>query len=125
MQIPATIPTPSSPTQSTSYTSLSQSRSKPDSDYNPISTSTPGKKSSVLSLLKGSTSRRSLHADSKEAAKELLQKAKDAEKEKEKLAKVEKEKQKKDDKDRSESRISVLMGRKRGKVRVHILLLLP
>ncbi|KAJ7470446.1 CMGC/DYRK/DYRK2 protein kinase [Mycena latifolia] len=114
MQIPATVPVPSSPTQSTGYSSLSQSRSKPDNDYNPISTSTPGKKSSVLSLLKGSTSRRSLHADSKEAAKEL-QKAKDAEKEKEKLAKAEKEKQKKDDKDRSESRISVLMGRKRGK----------
>ncbi|KAJ7702473.1 hypothetical protein B0H17DRAFT_1327388 [Mycena rosella] len=114
MQIPATLPVPSSPTQSTGYASLSQSRSKPDGDYNPVSTSTPGKKSSVLSLLKGSTSRRSLHADSKEAAREL-QKAKDAEKEKEKLAKAEKEKQKKDDKDRSESRISVLMGRKRGK----------
>ncbi|KAJ7490045.1 hypothetical protein B0H11DRAFT_1051727 [Mycena galericulata] len=114
MQIPATIPMPSSPTQSTSYAGLSQPRSKPDSDYNPTSTSTPGKKSSVLSLLKGSSSRRSLHADSKEAAKEL-QKAKDAEKEKERLAKLEKEKQKKDDKDRSESRISVLMGRKRGK----------
>ncbi|KAJ7684810.1 CMGC/DYRK/DYRK2 protein kinase [Mycena polygramma] len=115
MQIPATVPMPSSPTQSTSYNSLSQSRSKPDSDsYNPPSTSTPGKKSSVLSLLKGSSSRRSLHADSKEAAKEL-QKLKDAEKEKERLAKAEKEKQKKEDKDRSESRISVLMGRKRGK----------
>ncbi|KAJ7081547.1 hypothetical protein C8R43DRAFT_939937 [Mycena crocata] len=114
MQIPATVPMPSSPTQSTSYAALSQSRSKPDSDHNPTSTSTPGKKSSVLSLLKGSTSRRSLHADSKEAAKEL-QRAKDAEKEKEKLLKAEKEKQKKDDKDRSESRISVLMGRKRGK----------
>ncbi|KAJ7734930.1 hypothetical protein DFH07DRAFT_987792 [Mycena maculata] len=114
MQIPATIPMPSSPTQSTSYAGLSQSRGKADSDYNPASMSTPGKKSSVLSLLKGSSSRRSLHADSKEAAKEL-QKVKDAEKEKERLAKVEKDKQKKDDKDRSESRISVLMGRKRGK----------
>ncbi|KAJ6611802.1 hypothetical protein B0H10DRAFT_2055222 [Mycena sp. CBHHK59/15] len=121
MQIPATIPMPSSPTQSTSYASLSQSRSKADDspprDYNATSTSVPGsahKKSSVLSLLKGSTSRRSLHADSKEAAKEL-QKIKDAEKEKGKLEKAEKEKQRKDDKDRSESRISVLMGRKRGK----------
>ncbi|KAJ7067731.1 hypothetical protein B0H15DRAFT_895756 [Mycena belliarum] len=114
MQIPVTIPVPTSPTQSTGYASLSQPRSKTDSDYNPTSTSTPGKKSSVLSLLKGSTSRRSLHADSKEAAREI-QKAKDAEKEKERLAKAEKERQKKDDKDRSESRISVLMGRKRGK----------
>ncbi|KAJ7929390.1 hypothetical protein B0H13DRAFT_948617 [Mycena leptocephala] len=119
MQIPATIPMPSSPTQSAaSYNSLSQARSKPDSDYNPASTSTPGKKSSVLSLLKGSSSRRSLHADSKEAAKEL-QKTREAEREKEKekerLAKAEKEKQKKEEKDRSESRISVLMGRKRGK----------
>lgn len=111
---------PSSPTQSAaSYNSLLQPRSKPDSDYNPASTSTPGKKSSVLSLLKGSSSRRSLHADSKEAAKEL-QKTREAEREKEKekerLAKAEKEKQKKEEKDRSESRISVLMGRKRGKV---------
>ncbi|KAJ7349385.1 hypothetical protein DFH08DRAFT_865265 [Mycena albidolilacea] len=118
MQIPATIPMPASPTQSTSYNSRSKHESKHDSDYNAMSTSTPGKKSSVLSLLKGSSSRRSLHADSKEAAREL-QRMKDAEKEKEKekerLAKAEKEKQKKEDKDRSESRISVLMGRKRGK----------
>ncbi|KAJ7632309.1 hypothetical protein FB45DRAFT_912113 [Roridomyces roridus] len=111
MQVPASIPVPSSPTQSTGYTGLSQSRHKPENDHNPTSTSTPGKKSSVLSLLKGSSSRRSLHADSKEAAKEL-QRTRDIEKEKERLAK---EKQKKDDKDRSESRISVLMGRKRGK----------
>ncbi|KAJ7074410.1 hypothetical protein C8F01DRAFT_1100425 [Mycena amicta] len=117
MQIPPSAPVPSSPTQSTSYSTVS-ARSKGDSDHNPTSTSTPGKKSSVLSLLK-SSSRRSLHADSKDAAKEL-QKMKDAEKEKEKhakleQAKLEKEKQKKDEKDRSESRISVLMGRKRGK----------
>ncbi|KAF7311678.1 CMGC/DYRK/DYRK2 protein kinase [Mycena kentingensis (nom. inval.)] len=112
MQVPVAAPVPSSPTQSTGY---STARSKGDSDHNPSSTSTPGKKSSVLSLLK-SSSRRSLHADSKEAAKEL-QKMKEAEKEKERLARIEKEKerQKKDDKDRSESRISVLMGRKRGK----------
>ncbi|KAJ7184093.1 hypothetical protein C8R46DRAFT_937896 [Mycena filopes] len=117
MQIPATVPIPASPTQSTGYSSLSHSRSKQsDNDYNPTSTSTPGKKSSVLSLLKGSSSRRSLHADSKEAAREL-QRTKDAEKEKEKILKAEREKQKqkKEDKDRSESRISVLMGRKRGK----------
>ncbi|KAJ7580985.1 hypothetical protein C8J56DRAFT_958751 [Mycena floridula] len=88
----------------------------PPNDFNPPSTSVPGsahKKSSMLSLgtLLKSSSRRSLHADSKEAAKDI-QRAKDAVKEAEK----EKEKQlKKEDKDRSESRISVLMGRKRGK----------
>jgi dual specificity tyrosine-phosphorylation-regulated kinase 2/3/4 len=58
------------------------------------------------SLLKGSSSRRSLHAEAKDAAREA-QRTKDAEK----------EKQKKDEKVRSESRISALMGgRKRGKV---------
>ncbi|CAK5279416.1 unnamed protein product [Mycena citricolor] len=110
MQIPAPAPSASSPTQSSSRSA------KADSDYNPaVSTSTPGKKSSVLSLLKGSSSRRSLHADSKEAAKEL-QRLKDAEKDKERLAKAaEKERLKKEERDRSESRISVLMGRKRGK----------
>ncbi|KAJ2937044.1 hypothetical protein H1R20_g52, partial [Candolleomyces eurysporus] len=85
------------------------------------SISTPAsthRKSSVLSLglpsLLKSTSRRSLHGDSKEGSKE--QKAKDAARESEKeKAKSDKEKSKKDDKDRSESRISVLMGRKRGK----------
>lgn len=69
------------------------------------------------SLLK-SSSRRSLHAESKEAAKES-QRVRDVEKEKGKLEKAEKERQKKEDKDRSESRISLLMGgvtRKRGKV---------
>lgn len=76
--------------------------------------SVPGsahKKSSVLSLglpslLKGSSSRRSLHSDKeKSGAKSPKGEGKSADKEK-----------KKDDKDRSESRISVLMGRKRGKV---------
>lgn len=106
----------SSPTLHTTM-SATQSRYKTSSpDYAPLSTSVPGsthKKSSVLSLglpsLLKSSSRRSLNADSKEAAQRL----KEAEKEK---ARAEKEK-KKDDKDRSESRISVLMGRKRGKVR--------
>lgn len=74
------------------------------------------------SLLK-SSSRRSLHAESKEAAREI-QKAKDAEKERGKQEKLEKERQKKEDKDRSESRISVLMGRRRGKVRFSYLLFL-
>ena len=75
------------------------------------------------SLLKGSSSRRSLNADAKDAAKEV-QKAKDAaEKEKARADRAEKEKQKKDEKERSESRISVLMGgRKRGKVYGSLLL---
>ncbi|KAF7322709.1 CMGC/DYRK/DYRK2 protein kinase [Mycena chlorophos] len=112
MQVPVAAPIPSSPTHSTGYSTVSV-RSKGDSDHNPTSTSTPGKKSSVLSLLK-SSSRRSLHADSKDAAREL-QKIKEAEKEKERQAKLEKERLKKEEKSRAESRISVLMGRQRGK----------
>ncbi|KAJ3517787.1 hypothetical protein NLJ89_g279 [Agrocybe chaxingu] len=99
-----------------------QSKS-PAHDYNSLSTSTPGathKKPSVLSLglpsLLKSSSRRSLHADSKEAIREA-QRAKDAVREAEKeKQKLEKEKQKKEEKDRSESRISVIINRKRGKV---------
>ncbi|CAA7267975.1 unnamed protein product [Cyclocybe aegerita] len=94
----------------------------PAHDYNSLSTSTPGtthKKPSVLSLglpsLLKSSSRRSLHADSKEAIREA-QRAKEAVREAEKeRQKLEKEKQKKEEKDRSESRISVIINRKRGK----------
>ncbi|KAG6816950.1 hypothetical protein H0H87_001465 [Tephrocybe sp. NHM501043] len=130
MQIPPqSTATASSPTLSTGHFSSTQGRQRlstpPRDQHNPPSTtSIPGsqhKKSSVLSLglpsLLKSSSRRSLHSDSKETAKEL-QKLKDAEKERAKQEKVEKERQKKEDKDRSESRISVLMGgvtRKRGK----------
>lgn len=104
--------------------------SPPSQDYNSISTSTPGtthKKSSMLSLglpsLLKSSSRRSLHADAKDAAKEA-QRAKDAARELEKeKTKLEKERQKKEDKDRSESRISVIINRKRGKVRLDIQLI--
>ena len=60
------------------------------------------RKSSVLSLLKGSSSRKSIISDRSDAGKG---------KEKEDSGK-----EKKDEKDRSESRISILMGRKRGKV---------
>ena len=94
----------------------------PVHDYSSISTSTPGSshKKSMLSLglpsLLKSSSRRSLHADAKDAAKEL-QRAKDAARESEKeKAKAEKERLKKEEKDRSESRISVIINRKRGKV---------
>lgn len=132
MQVPPPVvggtASSSSPTLQSASSSNSQPRSKasnfPAYD-NSLSTCAPGatqKKSSVLSLgfpsLLKSNSRRSLHTDAKDAAKELSKlkdAARDAEKER---AKLEKEKQKKEDKDRSESRISVLISRKRGKVRI-------
>lgn len=65
-----------------------------------------------------SSSRRSLHSDSKDSGKE--QKVKDVSDKEKKQKKDEKDKHKKDEKDRSESRISLLMGggRRRGKVMV-------
>ena len=135
MHLPSlnSIATSSSPTLSSGNLSSTQTPLKPVTPaYNPSSTTVSGsahKKSSVLSLglpslLKGSSSRRSLNADAKDAAKEI-QKAKDAaEKDKARVDRVEKEKQKKDEKERSESRISVLMGgRRRGKVYSSLLLL--
>lgn len=125
MQVPPST-TAVSPTLSTgnmsSTTPKFKASNSPQNSHNPPSSSVPGsaqKKSSVLSLglpslLKGSSSRRSLHSDSKDAKER--QRVHDAEREKEK--KTEKERQKKEDKDRSESRISVLMGRKRGKARI-------
>ncbi|KAJ3711575.1 hypothetical protein C8R42DRAFT_728594 [Lentinula raphanica] len=121
MQVPANNVSASSPTFSTDSVVTTQPRTKqisPQPDYATQSTMVPGsahKKSSVLSLgsLLKSSSRKSLHGDSsKEVAREL-QKVRDAAKESEKdAARAEKEKQKKEDK---EGRISVLMGRKRGK----------
>jgi dual specificity tyrosine-phosphorylation-regulated kinase 2/3/4 len=104
-------------------TSGLKQRISPSLDYTSPSVSTPStshKKHSVLSLglpsLLKSSSRRSLHSDAKEAAKEA-QKVKDAARELEKgRNKLEKERQKKEDKERSESRISMIMNRKRGKV---------
>lgn len=126
MHIPAstTIPTSSSPTLSAQ--SRVKASSPPSKDANSPSHSTPAsaqKKSSVLSLglpslLKGSSSRRSLHAeksDSKDSANEN-KRTKDTERLTKETAKLQKERQKKEDKDRSESRISVMIGRKRGKV---------
>ncbi len=116
--VPSTSPTYSSSQQSSSTYLRPPSGLSPTKDIAPVSV--PGsshKKSSVLSLglpslLKVSSSRRSLHYDKEKSdaksAKEEARHARDAEK----------EKHKKDDKDRSESRISVLMGRKRGKVRL-------
>ena len=82
------------------------------------SLSTPSgahKKTSIISLgslLKGSTSRRNLQAGKDEPRSDReSRRARDTD-----GGKSDKEKAKKEEKDRSESRISVLMGRKRGKV---------
>ena len=73
------------------------------------------KKTSIISLgslLKGSTSRRNLQAGKDEPRSDReSRRARDTD-----GGKSDKEKVKKEEKDRSESRISVLMGRKRGKV---------
>jgi dual specificity tyrosine-phosphorylation-regulated kinase 2/3/4 len=73
----------------------------------PATPSSSQKKSSVLSLglpsLLKSSSRRSLHGDKSDSGTK-------------ESTKSEKEKSKQDQKERSESRISLLMGRKRGKV---------
>ena len=128
MQLPVppsngAISAPSPTLLSMLSTSGLKQRTSPSLDYASPSVSTPGtshKKHSVLSLglpsLLKSSSRRSLHSDAKDAAKEA-QKAKDAARELEKgRNKLEKERQKKEDKERSESRISMIMNRKRGKV---------
>ena len=64
------------------------------------------------SILKGSSSRKSLQVD-----KSLMSTREPEKLRRPKESDSEHAKSKKDDKDRSESRISVLMGRKRGKVR--------
>jgi dual specificity tyrosine-phosphorylation-regulated kinase 2/3/4 len=73
------------------------------------------KKTSIISLsslLKGSNSRRNLQAGKDDSRSDReSRRARDAD-----GGKSDKEKTKKEEKDRSESRISVLMGRKRGKV---------
>jgi dual specificity tyrosine-phosphorylation-regulated kinase 2/3/4 len=73
------------------------------------------KKTSIISLsslLKGSNSRRNLQAGKDDSRSDReSRRARDAD-----GGKFDKEKAKKEEKDRSESRISVLMGRKRGKV---------
>ena len=122
MQVPPSFIMSTSPTSGLQTPSNRKSNGSPSGERQQTSTSAPGssqKKSSVLSLgfpsLLKSSSRRSLHSDSKDSAKE--QKAKESEKEK-KQKKEEKDKLKKEEKDRSESRISLLMGggRRRGKV---------
>ena len=120
MQIPPTnvAPMSSSPTMPSAPASTQKRQrasGSPVKDSSRTVPSTPAshKKSSVLSLglpsLLKSSSRRSLHGDKSDTGgKETRDnlRARDAEK----------EKSKQDPKDRSESRISVLMGRKRGKV---------
>ncbi|KAI0262949.1 hypothetical protein BC834DRAFT_889829 [Gloeopeniophorella convolvens] len=108
------VPRSSSPPASTGPSHL-QPRELPSPVDNSMSTpSGAHKKTSMLSLgslLKGSSSRRNLQAgkdDSKSDRESRRGRDTDG-------GKSDKEKSKKDDKDRSESRISVLMGRKRGK----------
>ena len=124
MQVPPGMPpTAVSPTLSTGPPPTTHLRApsttSPTKDSSLSSPSVPGsaKKPSVLSLglpslLKGSSSRRSLHSDREKS---------DAKSSRESAAtSSDRERTKKDDKDRSESRISVLMGRKRGKVRLTV-----
>lgn len=124
MQIPpssATTATSTSPTFSLAPNLSKSAQEKghrtPGKVAQVISPTTPGsqRKSSMLSLglpslLKGSSSRKSLHIDKSQTM------ISDYERGKQKDSENEKSKLKKDDKDRSESRISILMGRKRGKV---------
>ncbi|KAF8652724.1 hypothetical protein AX16_004223 [Volvariella volvacea WC 439] len=113
MQVPSsTVTISSSPTSSVA---LGPQKAVTSPKHNTIPSAPPSsqKKSSVLSLglpslLKGSSSRRSLHADSKEPSKDV-QRTKETKEEKTKQEK------RKEDKDRSESRISHLISRKRGK----------
>lgn len=108
------------PRSSSPAASTGPSHLQPRDPVSPVdsSLSTPSgahKKSSIISLgslLKGSSSRRNLQSgkDDPKSDRES-RRARDTD-----GGKSEKEKAKKDDKDRSESRISMLMGRKRGKV---------
>lgn len=105
-----TVPVPSGQGRTKASTSPAKESSRPP----PTTPSSSQKKSSVLSLglpslLKGSSSRRSLHGDKSDTG--TGKGTRDSQKTKE----GEKAKAKQDLKDRSESRISVLMGRKRGK----------
>ncbi|KAI0332081.1 hypothetical protein GY45DRAFT_1247509 [Cubamyces sp. BRFM 1775] len=119
MQVPppSVPPTSVSPTLSSGPASATYLRApsahSPTKEAIVSSPTVPGsaKKSSVLSLglpslLKGSSSRRSLHSDKEKG---------DAKSGRENATSSSDREKKKDDKDRSESRISVLMGRKRGK----------
>ena len=129
MHLPSSaIPNSTSPTtSSTSYsgTRVILPKSGPSPSTEPpntssLSTPSTNRKSSVLSLgipslLKGSSSRKSLHGGDKSDTGRDSDRDANRSRQKEK-EKAERSKLKKEDKERSESRISVLMGRKRGKV---------
>ncbi|KAF8507320.1 hypothetical protein BU17DRAFT_78128 [Hysterangium stoloniferum] len=103
---------PSAPNSATNLPATVKSAPSPPPAKQPLNTPlSPTKKSSVfgLSLLKGSSSRRSLQAQADKDKEREEKRERQQEKERERQQKKE------DDKDRSESRISVLMGRKRGK----------
>lgn len=118
----STSPTTSSASYSGTRVALPKSGSSPTEPSNNTSLSTPStnRKSSMLSLgipslLKGSSSRKSLHAGDKSDTGRDSDRDANRSKQKEK-EKAERSRLKKEEKERSESRISVLMGRKRGKV---------
>ena len=119
----STSPTTSSASYSGTRVALPKSGSSPTGPPSNSSLSTPSthRKSSMLSLgipslLKGSSSRKSLHGgDKSDTGRDSDRDTRSKQKEKEKS---ERSKLKKEEKERSESRISVLMGRKRGKVSV-------
>ena len=126
MHVSATsIPGVSSSSPPSVPTPRSKQQPSPGFESNPPSTSTHSthRKSSgmgfgmgIQSLLKGSSSRKSLHSDSKEALRDL-QKAKDATKELDRQKSREKEKLRKEDK---EGKVSTILGRKRGKVKASL-----
>lgn len=122
------IPSSTSPTTSSvSYcgtrVTLPKSGPSPSAELphtSSLSTPSTNRKSSVLSLgipslLRGSSSRKSLHGGDKSDTGRDSDRDANRSKQKEK-EKAERSKLKKEEKERSESRISVLMGRKRGKV---------
>lgn len=119
----STSPTTSSASYSGTRAALPKSGPSPSTELpstSSLSTPSTNRKSSVLSLgipslLKGSSSRKSLHGGDKSDTGKDSDRDVNRSKQKEK-EKAERSKLKKEEKERSESRISVLMGRKRGKV---------
>lgn len=119
----STSPTTSSASYSGTRTAFPKSGPSPSTELpstSSLSTPSTNRKSSVLSLgipslLKGSSSRKSLHGGDKSDTGRDSDRDVNRSKQKEK-EKAERSKLKKEEKERSESRISVLMGRKRGKV---------
>lgn len=91
----------------------------------PTSPTSPGvpqasRKASVLSLLKGSASRKSMVVEKPQPEIVRMKDERDSQDDSSGQQSSQPAKSKKDDKERSESRISILMGRKRGKVRAYL-----